>query len=535
MGLNSQTLSVLSYAVLMGIVGIPVWWQTTNVVRFPLPHDRIDAFSQSQIKQPISIALVTDDQPLSSSKCTVDSAIYDINLTTRPRSKEEDSIMSDPTLKVKEMDTKLAENSMMSGGSLTIYDVASVEKLVIGQYQSVFFSSHHKPICQALKSIQETVLGESLLQQMTESIEAPKMGQVNSKWSQIKATPSPDYDILLTLMIPEPHLRTVKWNMRQAVDDYLQPFLDQLKDIYTFSVKSQVLYLTSLGLSATQPMTDAKSGRTGNGIRQEDLGLAINMESKLVSHVSSKPSFNFLAYLPTEAQSPLHIKAAEGTFLDTNAFIVPRWGGVSIWNAPSDRNGTDEETTTANNDAIDERRFMSIVATQLRLLLGLRNDDLSVEESSVVMVPATKGLRGWEKDFLLRMKLFENLMTSRVTLRSLADLLSKISNIVITEEVANEVEVAVSAYESSIRCITSEGQGDLTPCFKHSKTAFVSSERVFFDNSLLELLYFPEDQKYAIYVPLFLPILASFLMVFFPVLKDLKRYFSKKSCKDKRE
>ncbi|KAJ7333914.1 hypothetical protein OS493_016008 [Desmophyllum pertusum] len=42
--------------------------------------------------------------------------------------------------------------------------------------------------------------------------------------------------------------------------------------------------------------------------------------------------------------------------------------------------------------------------------------------------------------------------------------------------------------------------------FSAAKKAIRSSEEAFFDPSILELLYFPDDQKYAIYIPLFLPI-----------------------------
>ena len=62
-------------------------------------------------------------------------------------------------------------------------------------------------------------------------------------------------------------------------------------------------------------------------------------------------------------------------------------------------------------------------------------------------------LSDWEKDFLLRMRLFENMMTSRVTLSSLADLLSKISNIVITQEVADKVVTATNAYNIALMCL----------------------------------------------------------------------------------
>ena len=39
---NSKTYATLSYAVVMLVVGLPVWWQTTDVERAPLPFDKID-------------------------------------------------------------------------------------------------------------------------------------------------------------------------------------------------------------------------------------------------------------------------------------------------------------------------------------------------------------------------------------------------------------------------------------------------------------------------------------------------------------
>lgn len=47
-----------------------------------------------------------------------------------------------------------------------------------------------------------------------------------------------------------------------------------------------------------------------------------------------------------------------------------------------------------------------------------------------------------------------------------------------------------------------------------AKRAFVASERGFFDPSLLAQLYFPDEQKYAIYIPLFLPIMVPVLSSF---------------------
>merc|ERR1719300_510966 len=77
---------------------------------------------------------------------------------------------------------------------------------------------------------------------------------------------------------------------------------------------------------------------------------------------------------------------------------------------------------------------------------------------------------------------------------------------------------AVNAYQLSVGCLAMD---QVCSCFEFSKVSFKSSEEVFFDNSLLALLYFPEDQKYAIYVPLFLPILSVSLLSWYLWPKSL--------------
>ena len=89
----------------------------------------------------------------------------------------------------------------------------------------------------------------------------------------------------------------------------------------------QVLYLTSLNV---KPQRQSKV----NVVSKEGLGLAINpVESQLASHVSSRPRLHFLAYVPTSEQAPLHIVNEKREILGSNAFLVPRWGGVAIYNA----------------------------------------------------------------------------------------------------------------------------------------------------------------------------------------------------------
>ncbi len=69
--------------------------------------------------------------------------------------------------------------------------------------------------------------------------------------------------------------------------------------------------------------------------------------------------------------------------------------------------------------------------------------------------------------------------------------------------------------------------GRLTEAFAASQAALAHSEEAFFDPSLLALLYFPDDQKYAIYIPYFLPVGIPVLLS----LKDVIRWLRQDKAK----
>jgi len=521
---DAKTYATLSYALVMIVVGIPVWWHTTDVERAPLPFDRIEEMNLETLKQNVPITVISTTSN-SIDDCLSDSTLYTFKVEKRELNDRERKIISESST-IQDLDNKInAQIDHTPLGSILLVEVPSHffdsdKNIGIGQFRLVFYAKGTS-ICDVMNVVRQAVLGENVINTMTSSIREPiKIHDVDkSKWSQRKGVPSPEYDILLSLLVPEPELNLVTWDIENAIQHILQPFLDEIGDLYSFTVKSQVLYLTSLGLSSVRK-TVSDSGNERFLISEKDLGLAINMESKLVSHVSSRPSFNFIAYVPTIAQTPLHIEPNAGgiKIQESNSFLVPRWGGVSIWNLYN--------TTSRNRERFDDVTMMRIVITQLRSLLGLQSEQPE-KLRNVQYLPRTEHLITlWEKDFLSRLKLEENLVTTRVTLQSLAHLLSKISNIVITEEVAEDVQSAVKSYDEAISCL-GHGQPPQT-CFESSKDSFVTAERVFFENSLLALLYFPEDQKYAIYIPLFLPISFSFVGCILPILKEFfKRFFGK--------
>lgn len=95
-----------------------------------------------------------------------------------------------------------------------------------------------------------------------------------------------------------------------------------------------------------------------------------------------------------------------------------------------------------------------------------------------------------------------------------------ISYIVINDDVGKAIN---SAYELVIEAKESLATNDLMKASELAQKAFLASEQAFFDASLLAQLYFPDEQKYAIYIPLFLPIMVPVITSFSMMIKLLKK------------
>ena len=123
-------------------------------------------------------------------------------------------------------------------------------------------------------------------------------------------------------------------------------------------MKSQVVYLTPLNLPA------ADSGSGSVELTPEQLGLAVNtVESVLASQSSSNPGLNMMVYIPPVQISPLSIKHST-----TNSFLLPRWGGVHVYNYLSEE---EQNVKFPINISLDMEKVMGVWVGQLRTLLGV--------------------------------------------------------------------------------------------------------------------------------------------------------------------
>lgn len=90
----------------------------------------------------------------------------------------------------------------------------------------------------------------------------------------------------------------------------------------------------------------------------------------------------------------------------------------------------------------------------------------------------------------------------------------------------------VSSAVTSLQLAVAELEaGNLRFALQYSKEAILASERAFFDPSLLHLLYFPDDQKFAIYIPLFLPMCVPILLSLLKIVSDARQKRREKQAK----
>ncbi|KAG9304213.1 hypothetical protein G9A89_019775 [Geosiphon pyriformis] len=382
------------------------------------------------------------------------------------------------------------------------WDVGTIEKILVRLITS-FFAEEQETILQVFHE------------------QAP---QVNpSSMRTLKY--SPLYQITFSLMNGDPSTQLVDWEIEEAVSSYLKPFLDETSVISDFTIDSQIQHYAALTFDPQhyqiQPDNDDSLFKPYFYLTPQSLPHFINSaEWNLASAVSSYPTLNFILYVPSKKNSPLVIHDAKGLPTLSNAFLIPRWGGIVISN-PEILNGT----YTFN--FVRLKFIMEIFVSQLRGLLGVREfkSTLSLDELKELSIeidyisPLNMAITSWELDNLIRRRIAENILATASTLKSLSQLVSAIPNMVVLDHIQTEVLDALASLKKSCESLRMM-QYDLA--LEYAKQAIARAESAFFDPTMVSMLYFPDEHKYAIYMPLFVPISVPLLVTLLRELREFK-------------
>ncbi|XP_063882691.1 GPI transamidase component PIG-S-like [Scylla paramamosain] len=506
------------FAVVLLVVGVPVWWFTTTVYRAQLPYSTIETLSSQLRHHTVGVTIIGSLPPsfqedLVKSLGSMQSVKF-LMSQRQPTKEERQALHSGKT--PDELDRHMSQLVRVAAGMLAVVvlpEAMEIKEVVVGTDRLIY-----------IKATADLQVVSSVVRNMVMDPLASRYAFTNRplhhKKEAMRQVPTePGYDVTLTLMVPEPHRTKIEWDARAAVTDYLSPVVKQLENVSKLTVRSQVLYMT--GLSVSPQWSEAHKHYA---LPENQLPLTINaIEAKLGSFVWTRPSLHFVVYIPREKQLPLHIHAADGSPLPSNSFLVPRWGGVMIHNVPT----AAPNVSLPRPVTLDSHWIMSTVLTHLHRLLPIPSlreiegvETLAMKDSSM--------LTAWQLDGLARARVSAYLSNIRITLQSLCELVGEISNMVISDEVGGWVWGAVEEWEE---CGRATREGRLQDATLYCTRSFTQADAAFFHPSMLALLYFPDNQKYAIYVPLFLP-------VSIPVLLSLKMVFGlcrKSSTKEKNE
>ena len=97
--------------------------------------------------------------------------------------------------------------------------------------------------------------------------------------------------------------------------------------------------------------------------------------------------------------------------------------------------------------------------------------------------------------------------------------LDKITN----PEALHFQDQVTSAVEGILKAQSALTTGKISEALHHASLARDAAEKSFSDPSILALLYFPDDQKFAIYIPLFLPVGLPLIVAYLEIMKQWKK------------
>lgn len=291
------------------------------------------------------------------------------------------------------------------------------------------------------------------------------------------------------------------------------------------------------------------------------------------------PVLHFLLFVPSPENRPLRIhdsgafalvlflsrargrdRLALFTLADgaetTPAFITPQRGGVVILNPPAEA----PRSARLGLSPADFAPSFRLFASQLRTLLGVASPSPSTASPS--SAPRTSAPTPAERDALIRRRLREAAHDSVDSLEALVTLARRIPNMRIAREVQGRVRAALDALDAvrglslglgrqkervlarapaDVRPPAGRAQAALSApaspatALSHAARAQRLASEAYFDPSMLALLYFPDEHKYAVYTPLFGPVAVPLLVALLREVKEWREGRRRRKGREEKE
>ena len=221
-----------------------------------------------------------------------------------------------------------------------------------------------------------------------------------------------------------------EWDFPLYADGLIHSFMEEVQDTANIHVDSQIKHFVKLQRDPT-PVDD--HFYFSEAEIPHILAHPHEWNSDFVA--TEQPSLHFIVFIPPKEFTPLTLGKD-----NAQAYIIPQTGGVFIYN----REGNENESKLHVEDM---HEIIEVFITQLRESFGFDSlEDITfLDEKSVEILPSPNGISLWERDQLIRERTFENLYLATTNLHSLSELVQKLTNMMISDEIQQIVIEAIDA------------------------------------------------------------------------------------------
>jgi len=304
------------------------------------------------------------------------------------------------------------------------------------------------------------------------------------------------------------------WSIKHAIQLYLEELLASLAPLHNMTCQTQILQHSPLAFEPTVLST-------GDGptyvVEQEELKAFINdADWNLASSVTMEPVINFVLWVPSPNHRPFKIRRTDGTLDADGSFIRPQWGSVVIYNPDEGIFGADG---AAGLGVAELARPMQIFRHHLLSLLGVV-DALETPEQRTLAL-----------DAIVRRRIVENSLEAINSMQVIVNLITDQTNMRVSKQVQNQVKGSLASLKYA-QAELFQADSSLWRAALHADESKRLSSTAVFSPTMLSLLYFPDEHKYAIYTPLFGPVLVPLVIA---LIKEVKARRNKKAVKEKDE
>ncbi|KAL7415476.1 phosphatidylinositol-glycan biosynthesis class S protein [Mrakia frigida] len=319
------------------------------------------------------------------------------------------------------------------------------------------------------------------------------------------------------------------WEIEKGLKATIQPLLDALSPLHTFTLESQIQYHSPLSITPVErflPAIKTDTGEEGTPaaltstwvVEKEDTKAFVNSEQWSLGSqgvVDDGPTLQFMMFVPRGGRRPLRFEG-EGDKTSTS-FLIPQQGSLVLLNpapSPSSSSSSTLSPSLLHPPLLSHLRH-------LRRLLGLPSPSIFLPPNTTFAQSQSNplSLTRWELSWLARARTLQNVRDSVEGVRGLERLVSKIGEMRVGKGVRDDVFGAVGELEE----IVNSSPSSPFSIFPRSSKALALSSRAFFNPTMLGLLYFPDEHKYAVYTPLFAPVGVPLIVALVKAVKKRRK------------